>query len=406
MRDKEKKKNVFGDGPVIRIDKEVLKNYGGKICPKCGREYDKDADPYCTEDAEELYPIWKCRHCGEDLTKAQGYSAIKVCPSCGKALDAMQKKSINGTKSGEPYILKRICPDEKCGKIYTGTEKFCGKCRKPIVSMQCSCGENFRKKEDGSFDKYCPVCGKPNPVEQEKQRKAAEEALKKKKEEQERIRKQQEEERKQAEARRIAEEKERQHREWINNLKAGDIIKFGIYPYEEDGTEKPIEWQILEKYSDGTALVISKYGLDAVRFDGSSNNWEKSEIRKWLNKEFYNRAFKNVDKSLIMETRLEQTSDKMFLLSIKEAKTYFSSDKRRRCYPTPYAQTDKTKTGRPVYTNAEYGGSCWWWLRSPGDSRDGAADVDIDGYVGSIGSRVLNDDIAVRVAFKINLKNL
>ncbi|MBO4555334.1 MAG: hypothetical protein J5706_01145, partial [Elusimicrobiales bacterium] len=44
----------------------------------------------------------------------------------------------------------------------------------------------------------------------------------------------------------------------------GDIIEFGSYPYYENGGEKAIEWEILEKYNDGTALVISKYALQNI----------------------------------------------------------------------------------------------------------------------------------------------
>jgi hypothetical protein len=223
-------------------------------------------------------------------------------------------------------------------------------------------------------------------------------------------------------------ENKRQHMEYINNLKAGDIIKFGSYPYEADGKEKPIEWIILEKYSDDTALLLSRYGLDAVRFDGSSSNWEKSEIRQWLNNEFYNKAFKETERINIIESSIEcekrgffgnstyTVNDKIFLLSKEEAKKYFNSDEERKCCPTPYAQTNKTETGIPVEVN--YGGSCCWWLRSPGgDKTDAAivdsvgdklfaADVRYYGNVDSYGDVVDHDSGAVRMAFKINLKNL
>ena len=353
----------------IRQLKEAYYKAAGlskKICPKCGTEYE-NKKKFCPEDGTKLVEIWKCRHCGGDLTQAQGYSAIKVCPNCGKALDAMQQKSINSTKSGEPYTLKSVCSNEECGAIYETRVKFCEGCGSRVIPMQCSCGEIFRQREDGSFDKYCPKCGKHDP---------------------------------------IVENEITKHREWINNLKAGDIIEFGSYPYEADGTKKPVEWRIPEKKADGTALVISKYGLDARRFDASSNYWENSEIRQWLNNDFYNKAFKNPDKSLIMETRLEQTSDKMFLLSIKEAEKYFSSDRDRICLPTPYAKTNKTKTGRPVGTSADYGGSCWWWLRSPGSDQLRAALVDIDGFVDAYGDDVVDVLGGVRAALKINLKNL
>lgn len=190
----------------------------------------------------------------------------------------------------------------------------------------------------------------------------------------------------------------------------GDIIEFGSYPYEADGTEKPIEWQILEKYTDGTALVISKYGLDSVKYNSTKTEvtWENSTIRKWLNNEFYNKAFRNTNKNLIIENYLEteanvqygtrggnNTFDKIYLLSIYGAKS-FSRDKEMKAFPTPYANLKTKDKGEP----------CWWWLRSPGGSQDSVANVNHYGLIDSDGLFVDNENIAVRPALKINLKNL
>jgi len=200
----------------------------------------------------------------------------------------------------------------------------------------------------------------------------------------------------------------------------GDIIEFGSYPYEADGTEKPIEWQILKKYNDGTALVISKYGLDAVRYNEEKENitWENSTVRIWLNNDFYNKAFSNAEKSIIIENHINNkdnawnntdsgnnTYDKMFLLSIDDVKKYFGSKEGRRAYSTPYARTNNTVSGKKVYTHVDYGSSCRWWLRSPGYYQINAANVSYDGNVDSDGYYVNYGDIAVRVAFKIDLNN-
>lgn len=53
---------------------------------------------------------------------------------------------------------------------------------------------------------------------------------------------------------------------------------------ELDG--KPIEWIVKERYDDGTMLILSKECVADRRFDNRSNNWEKSELREWLNGEF------------------------------------------------------------------------------------------------------------------------
>ncbi|MBR0519013.1 hypothetical protein IJJ97_04400 [bacterium] len=76
----------------------------------------------------------------------------------------------------------------------------------------------------------------------------------------------------------------------IETANVGDYIKFGNYPKTSNGDIQPIEWQVLAKEGN-KILVISRYGLDARRFDSSSNKWANSEIFKWLNGDFYNKAF-------------------------------------------------------------------------------------------------------------------
>ena len=87
-------------------------------------------------------------------------------------------------------------------------------------------------------------------------------------------------------------------------------------------------------------LVISKYGLEARRFDSSSNDWKKSEIRQWLNYYFYNKAFNFQEKKYIKPFNLSDvgTIDKIFLLSQEEAEKYFSNNKARKCKSTGYAK--------------------------------------------------------------------
>ena len=42
--------------------------------------------------------------------------------------------------------------------------------------------------------------------------------------------------------------------------------------------------------------------------------------------------------------------------------------------------------------------SCWWWLRSPGNYQNNAANVNNDGNVNNNGNNVNNDNNAVRPA--------
>ena len=149
---------------------------------------------------------------------------------------------------------------------------------------------------------------------------------------------------------------------WFNkniqskNITVGDYIKFGSYPQTASGQVQPIEWQVLS-IENNKMLVISRYGLETRRFDDDSNVWANSEIRQWLNNEFYNKVFSDQEKKSIIFSNLSDvgTTDNVFLLSRNEAGKYFVNGDARKCEPTEYAE----KNGADVKD-----GYIWWWLRS------------------------------------------
>ena len=163
--------------------------------------------------------------------------------------------------------------------------------------------------------------------------------------------------------------------------KVGETIEFGNYPQDKDGTEKPIEW-IVMKNEGNQVLLLSKYVLDAKPYNEEFEEvtWETSDIRKWLNNEFYTTAFNKAEKAKIQTSLIKNednsehgtnggndTEDKVFLLSEKEADTLFSNNEEKIAKATEYAE----KSG--VYVNEEK--VAGWWLRSPGDNSDSAAVV-------------------------------
>jgi hypothetical protein len=102
----------------------------------------------------------------------------------------------------------------------------------------------------------------------------------------------------------------------------GDIIPFGRY-----------SWRVLDVV-ENRALIITEEIVEERRFDSSSNNWAGSEIRRYLNNEFYN-SFSADEKA-----RIGGANDKVFLLTKSEAVQYFSGDSDREL-------------------------GAFWWLRSP-----------------------------------------
>ena len=159
---------------------------------------------------------------------------------------------------------------------------------------------------------------------------------------------------------------------------------------------EPIEWRILEQ-KDGTALLMANIILDSQQYyhtasgttrtvNGKTvyeNNYKESDIRKWLTETFYETAFDEYAQQIIETTAVdnsasttasssnkyacENTEDKVFLLSWKEilntsygfSSSYSTYDTARQLKSTDYAKS------QGVYVHTSYGGTGWWWLRSP-----------------------------------------
>ena len=181
-----------------------------------------------------------------------------------------------------------------------------------------------------------------------------------------------------------------------NPLSIGDTCIFGSYEQDgntSNGTEA-IEWVVLanEGYR---VLLISKYGLDTESYNETHKDviWKNCTLRKWMNDTFLNEAFNEEERQQILWTNVtadndidptgKDTEDKVFLLSVPEAKKYFSSADARCCKA-------------PAYAN----GNVWWWLRSRGENCLLAAYVDRDGDVDEDGCDV-DCDVWVRPALWI-----
>lgn len=190
-----------------------------------------------------------------------------------------------------------------------------------------------------------------------------------------------------------------------------DTLFFGMYPQNAVGKETtPIQWRVLAR-EDNRVLVISEYAIDCQQYNTGYEDitWETSTIRKWLNNDFLNEAFSAEEQAKIQSTTVtadanpeystdpgNDTTDKVFLLSITEAEEYFTSDSARQCKPTKHAVTNG------AYVNSD-NCNCWWWLRSPGGYSDYAAYVFIDGSLDYCGGGAHRTFGVVRPALWISL---
>jgi len=205
-----------------------------------------------------------------------------------------------------------------------------------------------------------------------------------------------------------------------------DCIWFGRYPQSSSTgmTFERIKWRVLSVNGDD-AFILSDQNLDCKPYNTNYTDitWEDCTLRSWLNNNFYKMAFNDAAKSAIKTTAVvncdnltygieggKNTSDKVFLLSIEEARTRaygFPEDPdvpsdSRQALNTKYAKAQGacTDTSDPAYS-----GKGWWWLRSPGYYQDRAAGVSIYGWLNDRGDDVFYDFNAVRPALHIDLSS-
>ncbi len=199
----------------------------------------------------------------------------------------------------------------------------------------------------------------------------------------------------------------------LTNVSVGSTIKYGFYEQDNNTSngKEEIEWKVLA-VEGNKALIISRYALDCKPYNDTytDTTWEKCTLRTWLNGAFYDAAFGADHQRMITSSTVtadenpsystspgNNTTDKVFLLSITEVNKYFSSNSVRQRSATAYAKVQGAET------NAG-NGNCWWWLRSPGNNSCDAACVGSDGGVRE-GGRSVNLAInAVRPALWINLE--
>lgn len=191
----------------------------------------------------------------------------------------------------------------------------------------------------------------------------------------------------------------------------GDTVEFGSYYINSSEEKSPIEWIIVDKNEElKTELLISKYALDRKKYNDvyANTTWQKSDIRKWLNSEFYGKAFENVGAKFILSSPLDNhknpeyktaeanlTYDKVFLISYDELKKYLNKE-YLKCKGTEYF---KSIGG---YVNEE--GYADWWTRTAGDADNHMMNVSSDGEIVMKGDYVNTDDFGVRPMIKVTYK--
>ncbi|MBO6260974.1 MAG: hypothetical protein J6N47_09120 [Lachnospiraceae bacterium] len=160
----------------------------------------------------------------------------------------------------------------------------------------------------------------------------------------------------------------------LDSVDEGDYVFFGNYDQGFTPGNEKIEWLVVDK-KDGKALLISRYALASDCFDvdmpvlGKEHlNWQNSNVREWLNTDFYENAFSDEEKALIIRGANGVSDDNVFLLSESDAIEYFNGKAVKKEYAV--SDTENCNAALVLYPCEQASvpgsskGSCNWLLRT------------------------------------------
>lgn len=158
------------------------------------------------------------------------------------------------------------------------------------------------------------------------------------------------------------------------------VVTFGNYYYFADEKRRDIDWIVLNKdIENRVALLISKDIIESVPYDDKPyyeiKYWENSYLRLFLNSIFYNDAFIDSEKAIILDNvttnhisknQYGESVDKVSVPSVYEVSNYFvgvsslakEDTNNSKAVITPYAIEKSDKDLR--LSNSGFG---YFWLR-------------------------------------------
>ena len=158
------------------------------------------------------------------------------------------------------------------------------------------------------------------------------------------------------------EQREKAREQFLKTVQTGDCISFGSF--EQDGNTKngkeTLEWIVLS-VKEPYVLLLSKNVLDIQPFSGAdSAAWSDSELRRWLNVDFFAEAFADKQQAQILLAKRAdaegvETAERFLALSAGAVDEYLAPDDPHRLgVCTAYAAAKSE--------GVSAGGNVAWWL--------------------------------------------
>lgn len=147
-------------------------------------------------------------------------------------------------------------------------------------------------------------------------------------------------------------------------------------------------WRVL-KVNEGMILVISNDIIANIPYHntGRTTTWMHCSLRNWLNSDFVNGYFSSQEREKIVTTTISnmvnpdykslacgKSTDKVFLLSILEARTLFPNDEKRNAGAGWWLRTSGCDSGHAACVN-QYGNVVTKGLQINGLESDGGYGV-------------------------------
>lgn len=182
----------------------------------------------------------------------------------------------------------------------------------------------------------------------------------------------------------------------------GGRLRFGGY-----------DWFVLDTQEDKTLIITEKVIMKRpYHSEEKEITWETSDMRKYLNGEYYN-LFTDADRARIIEVVNENpnnpwygtsggnlTTDRIFLLNIEEVIKHLGDSGQLHEKPVgPKGESWWIDDQYDGVRSARFGSKyAWWWLRSPGYISSCAAYINTKGIVHLHGGAVKEKNGGVRPA--------